>query len=228
MNDTPDSSEDEIDGVAKFLASNYELFTVLGVFGALTVYLSRISTGEHYAVYGIAGASLLFFVTGLTLVVRIYQEMFKEKAVSSLGAFVRRIGYLSLFYGLFAVIFELSVLVALSYPKGAGNLLEMLIIALLFTLYLPGISYIWQLEREGKAWKWVKVSPVLSFILVTFTVVFSHFWGDPIPIAYENPAKELGAVFGLIVVHILLTVIIAFLPGLFITLKKVHRRISSI
>lgn len=120
MTDSPADAEDFVEFANRFLNENTHLFTILGIFGAISVYLSTISadlSASFLQIAPIVGtfSSLVLFVLVALLINENFKDEYEEYRGSFVLAFQREntIPALSLvlFNGLLASVFVMVIAV---------------------------------------------------------------------------------------------------------------------
>lgn len=91
------------------LTDNYKLFAIIGVFGALAVYLFNLrnSAPNQFIDWGIAGSLLMFLVSSLTLVNKLSHSLVNHEDIAWLyRTFTGGIlaGLIAVIYGIFGVV----------------------------------------------------------------------------------------------------------------------------
>lgn len=139
QNQSMSSPEDDRDGpifMKSFLDENHRVFTVIGVFAALAVYLSQLGEPTTEALRLGVGASLFLFLLSIALGThRSYQALERVRKDPSLKTHLWVLPYSVFMYSLLFLGLSVILVINRSYPNGVGGILASSIIYSLIFVY---------------------------------------------------------------------------------------------
>ena len=185
--------------IGVFLESNYELFTVMSVFAALTAYLSQLGNTE-ISKYGVVGSSMLFFITGLVAVKRVWKALDYFETVG-IKSTVLWFGYTTLLFGILAILMSLLGIMAVTYPEGTALIFTSAFVATFGSGYIALASYLRNQSIQNK-WSYpMKYSPHLASVLFLLGISGAVITGEFPRILASGPLERLGYMLGSIITH---------------------------
>jgi hypothetical protein len=101
----------EIHPAESILSSNYKIFAVIGIFGALSVYLFefRKSAPNEYVDWGVAGALLLFVLTSIALIHKLSNQALGMEGITwTTRSFISAIifGLVAILLGILGIVIQ--------------------------------------------------------------------------------------------------------------------------
>lgn len=192
----------------EFLESNHQLFTTIGVFGALSVYLMRFQRSMGEGTGGPVGAVLLLFLLTSFAAVRNAHRC-SERAREH-GAYLLTFGY-AVFMCAFATLAVSVALVILGrYAGGAGNVLESSFVYALVVLYVPvvfGADALAAFEGSGPIAVAGRRSPHVAAVLLAGWYAVTFHRGGITP-DLDSAAYSIGVVVSLVANHLVATAVV--------------------
>lgn len=119
----------------EFLDDNHQLFTTIGVFGALAVYLIEFQGATSAGIGGPVGAVLLLFL--LTSFAAIRNAYRCTERARRHGAYLRVFGYAVFMYSFLTLAVSVVLVIGGRYATGAQNVLRSSFVYALVFLYVP-------------------------------------------------------------------------------------------
>ena len=133
------ASDERPPTIEEFLDSNHQLFTVIGIFGALSVYLIKFqqSAAGTGGATGAVGAILLLFL--LTSVVAVRNSYRCTERARRHGAYLLVFGYAIFMYAFVTLVVSVLLVIVGRYAQGAESVLGSSFVYALVFLYVPFI-----------------------------------------------------------------------------------------
>lgn len=206
--------------IEEFVISNYQIFTVIGVLGGLSVYLAQLSEDLPHPRYGIAGSLLMFLIFSSIALKNGMIAAVRARSQDGLISHLLYLGYLGIVIGITGIMIAITILLATHFPVGAGRLLGWIILQFFGLVYLGSIfniNYIANYEGETRFRYIIQYSPHISalfIILWTGHTIYSDKQPEYISalISGDTP-EQMGIVFGFAVIHLtyIFTIIVSFI-----------------
>jgi len=199
--------------VKSFVANNHRLFTVLGVFAALSVYLSQLVGSESSeAKVGVASSLLMFLLLACVGVIKTYWAIERCKADGQISSYARIFPFAIFLYALVSLSASVILIINSEYPEGAGNVLgSALIFALIFVYWSYVTTELVYEELPGYS----RVSSIYEYaphISVVFLGVWMWFSRENLQfnriLQGQDISYTIGWVTGALIIHIFLTLIL--------------------
>ena len=130
-----DDADDRPPSLEEFLEENHRLFTVIGMFGALSVYLMKLRETVSGVSGGPVGAVLLLFLLTSALAVRNSYRC-TERARRH-GAYLLVFGYAVFMYSFVTLVVSVVFVIWSRYAQGAESVLGSSFVYALVFLYVP-------------------------------------------------------------------------------------------
>jgi uncharacterized membrane protein len=123
--------------IEEFLESNHQLFTVIGMFGALSVYLMKFQQSAADAGTGLVGAILLLFL--LTSLVAVRNSYRCTERARRHGEYLLIFGYAIFMYSFVTLVVSVVLVIVGEYATGAESVLGSSFVYALVFVYVPFI-----------------------------------------------------------------------------------------
>lgn len=220
---------------ALWWASKYKETTVVGIFAALSVYLSQFlnqsrNIGAQESIFieiGIAGALLIFIILTLQLILGALEQAIKGLYHLDLTFFLyilTSVGLVGLVMGVVAVMSRFS--------KGTEPIIDVGLSISIFAGYL-GYLYVnnplTRFEDYGVLGQMMTYSPVISIIWMVASILWDLFQGEQtlLDTAFNQEITSVG-IISLISTHGILTLIILLVLAIPIFGMSLYERILKI
>ena len=213
--------------IEEFLDANHQLFTVIGIFGALSVYLIKFqqSAAGTGAATGSVGAILVLFL--LTSAVAVRNSYRCTERARQHGAYLLVFGYAVFMYSFVTLVVSVVLVILGRYATGAESVLGSSFVYALVFVYVPFVfraDTFREFEGPGIAAVGVRYAPHLGLLgLVAWHAVR---WPQGTLQALElgNAAYSIGFVIGLVGNHFVIT---ACVFGVLWMVDRFARRFES-
>jgi len=220
-----DGGDERPPTIEEFLETNHQLFTVIGMFGALSVYLMKFQQSADETTTGSVGAiSLLFLLTSAVAVRNSYRCT--ERARRH-GEYLLVFGYAVFMYSFVTLVVSVVLVILGRYATGAESVLGSSFVYALVFVYVPFVfraDTFREFEGPGIAAVGVRYAPHLGLLgLVAWHAVR---WPQGTLQALElgNAAYSIGFVIGLVGNHFVIT---ACVFGVLWMVDRFARRFES-
>lgn len=226
-----DIEDDSPPTLGGFVEENYRLFTVIGVFAGLSVYLTELSSKQGPAArWGVSSSMLLFLLASGIGIIRTYGALGECREDASSNALMRAFPFSIVLYALFAMSGSIVYIMNNKYPDESGQLIiSGVVYSAIFVYYILLRTRI--LYEEFRSYSWVadyySYSPTLAIPIEALWI-----WHRVQIGAMQNPlnanvTKNLGHVIGMIAQHLALTLgILALLIGLDYLIEQNDLRVT--
>jgi hypothetical protein len=194
--------------IEEFLESNHQLFTVIGIFGALSVYLIKFqeSAAETGATTGSVGAILLLFL--LTSSVAVRNSYRCTERARRHGAYLLVFGYAVFMYSFVTLVVSVVLVIVGRYAQGAESVLGSSFVYALVFLYVPFIfraDAFRKFEGSSVATAGVRRTPHIGAVALAGWYAL-QWHRDTLPtLELDSAAYSIGIVASLIGNHFALT-----------------------
>lgn len=216
VDDRPPSLED-------FLEENHRLFTVIGMFGALSVYLMKFQETIAGASGGPVGAVLLLFL--LTSFMAVRNSYRCTERARKHGEYLLVFGYAVFMYSFVTLVVSVVFVIVSRYAQGAENVLSSSFVYALVFVYVP---FIFRADafREfdgapGVSWM-VRHTPYVAAVLLAGWHAVQWTSGGLPPLELDSAAYSIGIVLSLVGNHFAITAVV------FGVLWVVNRVVTSV
>lgn len=213
-----DETESELappSSIEEFIISNYQIFTVIGVLGGLSVYLAQLSEELPFPRYGIAGSLLMFLIFSSVALKNGMIAAVRARSYSGIMSYFLYFCYLGVVVGIAGIMITITVLLATHFPTGTGKLLGWIILQFFTVVYFGfifNVKYIAEYEGKTRFRYIIRYSPHISVLLIITWVISVFHQSNPpehLSILFSgNMPEQMGTIFGLGVVHITYTILI--------------------
>jgi len=194
----------------EFLDSNHQLFTVIGIFGALSVYLIKFqqSADGSGAATGSVGAILVLFL--LTSAVAVRNSYRCTERARQHGAYLLVFGYAIFMYAFVTLVVSVLLVIVGRYAQGAESVLGSSFVYALVFVYVPFIFRADAFREFGGsslAAGGVRRAPHIGAVaLAAWYLVQWH--RDNLPaLELDSAAYSIGIVVSLVGNHFVLTAV---------------------
>ena len=190
----------------EFLESNHRLFTLIGVFGALSVYLMQFERAMTDAPGGPVGASLLLFLCTSALAVRNSYRC--TRRAHEHGAYLLLFGYAVFMYAFATLVASVLLLVVTRYARGAENVLSSSFVYALGFVYVPLVFRAERFRRFDGAPVAAAVgryAPHVAAVLLAAWHAAEFRRTGLTGMQLDSGAYSVGIVLGLVAHHFLIT-----------------------
>lgn len=188
-----------------FLEANHQLFTVIGIFGALSVYLMKFQRSTT-ATTGAVGAVLLLFL--LTSAVAVKNSYWCSERARRHGDYLLVFGYAVFMYAFVTLVVSVVLVILSRFAEGAGSVLGSSFVYALAFVYVPFVFRADLLRTFDGATPFaagVRRAPHLAAIaLVAWHATRWHGWSLPAP-GFDSAAYSIGIALGLVGNHLVMT-----------------------
>jgi len=211
-----DETRERPPSLEEFLDSNHQLFTTIGVFGALSVYLMKFQQSMGEGTGGPVGAVLLLFL--LTSFAAIRNAYRCTARAREHGAYLHVFGYAVFMYSFLTLAVSVVLVIAGRYAGGAESVLSSSFVYALVFLYVP-VAFRADVFREFDAPGPVGVAgrraPYLAagVLAAWYAVKLS---AGTLALDLDSSAYAIGAVVSLVGNHVVITAVafgVAWLVG---------------
>ncbi|UPV76313.1 hypothetical protein M0R89_19310 (plasmid) [Halorussus limi] len=194
--------------IEEFLESNHQLFTVIGIFGALSVYLIKFqqSAAETGAATGSVGAILLLFL--LTSSVAVRNSYRCTERARRHGAYLLVFGYAVFMYSFVTLVVSVVLVIVGRYAQGAESVLGSSFVYALVFLYVPFIfraDAFREFEGSSVAAAGVRRAPHFGAVVLAAWYAMQWYRGTPPALELDSAAYSIGIVASLVGNHFVLT-----------------------
>lgn len=190
----------------EFLESNHRLFTLIGVFGALSVYLMQFERSMTDAPGGPVGAVLLLFLCTSALAVRnAYRCTARARRH---GAYLLVFGYAVFMYAFATLAASVLLLIASRYARGAENVLSSSFVYALVFVYVPLVfraDRFREFEGAPGVADAARRAPHIAAALLAGWHALELRRPGPAGLELDSAAYSVGIVLGLVGHHFLIT-----------------------
>ncbi|WP_276302501.1 hypothetical protein [Halorussus lipolyticus] len=201
-----DGDNERPPSIEEFLESNHQLFTVIGIFGALSVYLMKFQRSSGEAGTGAVGAILLLFL--LTSSVAVRNSYRCTERARKHGEYLLVFGYAVFMYSFVTLVVSVVLVIVGEYATGAESVLGSSFVYALVFVYVPFIfraDIFTEFEGPGIAAGGVRHAPHLG--LVGLAGWHAMQWPEGVFQTLElgNTAYSIGFVLGVVGNHFVIT-----------------------
>lgn len=204
-----DNQAENVVDINEFFNENHRLFTVIGVFGALAVYLVEIGySGNGLFKQGVGGALLLFLMTSLIGVRNAFSNL--KIANSNLNISYMLL-YSAVVYALLGLSLTIVVTMAERFPEGSGTAIAGAVVYTTIIVYSSYVILSTSLTNFEDSSILGTISPYIPQIsFVIFLILLGAAWssGEVYQNIGESPSQSVGVLWGSALVHSVITVTI--------------------
>lgn len=202
-----DAVEDRPPSLEEFLEENHRLFTSIGMFGALSVYLMEFQKTIAGATGGPVGAILLLFL--LTSFVAIRNSYRCTDRARKHGEYLLVFGYAIFMYSFVTLVVSVVFVIVGRYAQGAENVLSSSFVYALVFVYVPFIfraDAFREFDGAPAVSRAVRGCPYVAAVLLAGW--HAAQWGtDGLPaLELDSAAYAIGIVLSLVGHHFVITV----------------------
>jgi hypothetical protein len=192
--------------IEEFLESNHQLFTVIGMFGALSVYLMKFQQSAADAGTGSVGAILLLFL--LTSSVAVRNSYRCTERARRHGEYLLIFCYAVFMYSFVTLVVSVVLVILGRYATGAETVLGSSFVYALVFVYVPFIfraDTFTEFEGSGIAATGIRYAPHLG--LLGLAGWHAMRWRQGAVPAFDlgSAAYSIGMVLGLVGNHFVIT-----------------------
>lgn len=199
---------DESPTIKNFLETNHRLFTVIGVFGALSVYFSDLGNADdEITKLGVSASLLLFLSAAVVGYIETSKAARRVRTQGSFKSTLRLFPYSVIMYGLFFLGVSITAIIGRSYSKGGAGILATAFLYFIMFLYW---AYIYNYADYGSRvdGELVKLaydkSPILALIPTGLILYYQYRAGDIRNLLNTPATYDLGIVLKGITIHFLM------------------------
>lgn len=216
--DEPEAADGERYGppvtITEFLEENYRLFTVISVFGALSVYLSDLgATGAEPVKLGIGAALVLFLIAAMTGVVRAYRVTDRVLEHPGLESKLWVFPHALFMYALLFLALSILLIIESRYPGEVGSVLASGVMYTLVFVYWALISAEHLYDRLEIRTTLRELAPRAPHLSLVPTVAWAYlrwdFGGLVVPPGTSS-SLVVGYVSGFVLLHLGFTALVLF------------------
>ena len=189
----------------EFIESNHQLFTVIGMFGALSVYLMQFQRSADVQ-RGSVGAVLLLFLLTSTLAVKNSYRC-TERAREH-GEYLLVFGYAVFMYSFVTLAVSVVLVIASRYATGAEHVLGSSFIYALVFIYVPFVfraGAFTRFDGTGRAASAVRYAPHLAALLLAAWYALKWSRGTLPAVEFGTAAYGIGFVLSMLGNHLVVT-----------------------
>lgn len=218
-----DQTEDRPPTLEEFIEANHHLFTVISVFAALAVYLTKFQQASTSATRGAVGAVLILFM--LTALVALRNAYRYSERARERGAYLLVFGYAIFMYSFVTLLVSVVLIIVGRYAQGAQNVLGSSFVYALVFIYVPFIFRADAFARfDGHPYVTAAIrrAPHLAALVLSAWYAVQWHNGTFPTLQFGDAAYAIGIVLGLIGNHFAITV------GVFGALWVVNRLVTGV
>lgn len=201
-----DGADERPPSIEEFLESNHQLFTVIGIFGALSVYLMKFQRSSGEASTGSVGALLLLFL--LTSSVAVRNSYRCTERARRHGEYLLVFGYAVFMYSFVTLVVSVVLVIVGEYAAGAENVLGSSFVYALVFVYVPFIfraDTFTEFEGSGLAAAGIRRAPHLGGLALAGWHALRWQRGSVPALELDSAAYSIGIVLGLVGNHFVIT-----------------------
>lgn len=193
----------------EFLDANHRLFTLIGVFGGLSVYLMKFQASVSGVSSGPVGAVLLLFL--LTSAVAIRNSYRCTERAREHGSYLLVLGYAVFMYSFVTLAVSVVFVILGRYAGGAESVLGSSVVFALLFVYVPFVfraDALLEFEGATPMTVGVRRAPYLSAGLLA--AWYAREWHrDALPtLPLDSAAAAIGTVLSLVGNHFVITAVV--------------------
>lgn len=214
--------------IKEYLEENHRLFTVIGVFAALSVYFVELAgTNDEVVQIGVA-ASLILFLTATAVGVIETERMAKmARTRGSFKSTIRIVPYSVILYGLFFLGVSVLYLIIEKYPQGARGLVTTSAFYSTGFFYWAAIYHYADYSVQDRGWIIEKMYRYIPFFALVFpgASAYHGYTSGLIQNPIDSPGGyDFGVLTGAIIVHF---IAVMLLWGVFEIATELYARFSE-
>lgn len=225
MAEDPDLADGPALTIKEYLEENHRLFTVIGVFAALSVYFVELAGADDEVVQiGVAASLILFLTTTIVGVIETERMAKKARTKGSFKSTLRIIPYSVILYGLFFLGISVLYLIIEKYPHGARGLVTTSAFYSTGFFYWAAIYQYADYSVQGRRWIIEKMYSYIPFFALGFPgyLAYHGYTNRLIQNPIDSPGGyDFGVLIGAIIVHFLGVVL---LWGVFEIATETHAK----
>lgn len=217
-------SDNELLGLDEFIESNHELLTILGIFGAVSVYLTQLPIElATTARTGIAGSSILFVLTTFLVTWKAVTQgllAVEENDISAVIYAIVAVCFLALIKSVWALInkFSEGIVPALDFAVAVS-------FGLLYVTSIPSSEVFTEYEGQEKIQKVVQNAPKIAAGYIGLSLLITETSDSPFFVnSFQNNTMTESALT-IILGHLTVTL---FILGAGTVLDKVAQKAEEI
>ncbi|WP_435181749.1 hypothetical protein [Halorussus sp. AFM4] len=204
-----DADDERPPSLEAFLEANHQLFTVIGIFGALSVYLMKFQRSAT-ASTGAVGAVLVLFL--LTSAVAVKNSYWCSERARRRGDYLLVFGYAVFMYAFVTLVVSVVLVILTRYAEGAESVLGSSFVYALAFLYVPFAfrsDALRSFEGATPLAAGVRRAPHIAAVaLATWHATRWHGWSPP-TLGFDSAAYSIGIALGLVGNHLVMTAVVA-------------------
>ncbi|WP_135825260.1 hypothetical protein [Halorussus ruber] len=220
-----DGGDERPPTIEEFLETNHQLFTVIGMFGALSVYLMKFQQSSSEATTGSVGAILLLFL--LTSSVAVRNSYRCTERARRHGEYLLVFGYAVFMYSFVTLVVSVVLVILGRYATGAESVLGSSFVYALVFVYVPFIfraDTFREFEGSRLAAAGIRRAPHLGGLALAGWYAVQWRRGTLPVLDLDSAAYSIGMVLGLVGNHFVIT---AGVFGALWAVDRVAERVAS-
>jgi uncharacterized membrane protein len=201
-----ESAAERPPSIEEFLESNHQLFTVIGMFGALSVYLMKFQRSAAEASTGSVGAILLLFL--LTSSVAVRNSYRCTERARRHGEYLLIFGYAIFMYSFVTLVVSVVLVIVGEYATGAESVLGSSFVYALVFVYVPFIfraDRFTEFEGTRVASVGIRHAPHIGALMLSGWYALQWRHGTFPAMELESAAYSIGIVMSLVGNHFVIT-----------------------
>ncbi|WP_132058789.1 hypothetical protein [Halorussus amylolyticus] len=189
----------------EFIESNHQLFTIIGMFGALSVYLIEFQQSAGVS-RGSVGAVLVLFLLTSALAVR-NSYLCTERARDH-GEYLLVFGFAVFMYAFVTLAVSVTLVIASRYAEGAENVIGSSLIYALVFIYIPFVfraDIFTEFDGSAHAAAAIRYAPHLGAGVLSSWYAVKWRLGALPDVEFGSAAYGIGFVLSLLGNHLAVT-----------------------
>ncbi|MFC7079024.1 hypothetical protein [Halorussus caseinilyticus] len=194
--------------IEEFLETNHQLFTVIGIFGALSVYLMKFQQSTATSTGAVGAVLLLFLLTSAVAVRNSYRCT--ERARRH-GDYLLIFGYAVFMYAFVTLVVSVVLVILSRYAQGAESVLGSSFVYALAFVYVPfvfGTDRLREFEGTTPMAAGVRYAPHLAALVLAGWYAMQWYRGVPPTLNLGSAAYSIGIALGLVANHFVITAVL--------------------
>lgn len=205
------TSNEEEPSLKNFVDNNYQLFTVIAAFGALSAYLSNIGNGDSEIIkFGIGASLILFLLTSLLGTYQAFIEAEKARKYENYRSFLLVVPFGLFIYSFFGIALAVFGVLFSRYPDQGISIILSGVIFATATTYVAIIfttSWFRNTNSGTRIGRIYWISPWIGLLLTIGWGLLKYQMGE-IPDLTGNIGGFTGIVFGNITIHFICSLLV--------------------
>ncbi|NEU58078.1 hypothetical protein [Halorussus sp. MSC15.2] len=188
-----------------FLESNHQLFTVIGIFGALSVYLMKFRQSTATRTGAVGAVLLLFLLTSFVAVKNSYRCT--ERARRH-GDYLLLFGFAVFMYAFVTLVVSVLLVILSGYAQGAESVLGSSFVYALVFVYVPFVfraDALREFSGRTPVASGIRYAPHLAAVALAGWYGTRWLRGSPPTLELDSAAYSIGISLSLVANHFLIT-----------------------